>query len=251
MADLFWLSDEQWAVLEPFMPQNQPGARRVMDRGVISGIVHVLKSGGRWRDCPRRTARTRRSTTATTGGPAGASGAPCWRRWPRQGGSPKRRLGLNLRQGASLAHRRQRGAKGAGHRTVAGRADHQGPRPRRRPWAACRCPPHAGQCLGREDRARRARFGTGPPEAPRGGPGLRCQPSPPRPEGGWHHAIIPGRRSRKRPIQHDERRYKERWRIEAAFCRLKDFRRVATRYDKLAANFASAVALAAVIAFWC
>ena len=29
MADLFWLSDEQWAVLEPFMPKNQPGARRV------------------------------------------------------------------------------------------------------------------------------------------------------------------------------------------------------------------------------
>jgi transposase len=50
MADLFWLSDEQWAVLEPFMPQNQPGARRVDDRRVISGIIHVLKSGGRWRD---------------------------------------------------------------------------------------------------------------------------------------------------------------------------------------------------------
>ena len=63
--------------------------------------------------------------------------------------------------------------------------------------------------------------------------------------------VIPGTRSRKRPIRHDKRRYRERWRIEAVFCRLKDFRRVATRYDKLAANFASAVALAAVIAFWC
>jgi transposase len=63
--------------------------------------------------------------------------------------------------------------------------------------------------------------------------------------------VIPGTRSRKHPIQYDQRRYRERWRIEAAFCRLKDFRRVATRYDKLAANFASAVALAAVIAFWC
>ena len=52
MADLFWLSDEQWAALEPFMPKNQPGARRVDDRRIISGIVHVLKSGGRWRDCP-------------------------------------------------------------------------------------------------------------------------------------------------------------------------------------------------------
>lgn len=52
MTDLFWLSDEQWAVLEPFMPKNQPGARRVDDRRIISGIIHMLKSGGRWRDCP-------------------------------------------------------------------------------------------------------------------------------------------------------------------------------------------------------
>jgi len=62
--------------------------------------------------------------------------------------------------------------------------------------------------------------------------------------------IIPGRRNRKRPIRHDERRYADRWRIEAMFCRLKDFRRVATRYDKLAENFHSAVALAAAVAFW-
>ena len=62
--------------------------------------------------------------------------------------------------------------------------------------------------------------------------------------------VIPGRRSRKRPIRHDTRRYRDRWRIEAAFCRLKDFRRVATRYDKLAVNFLSAVVLAAIVAFW-
>jgi transposase len=40
--------------------------------------------------------------------------------------------------------------------------------------------------------------------------------------------VIPGRRSRTRPIRHDERRYRDRWRIEAAFCRLKHFRRVAS-----------------------
>ena len=62
--------------------------------------------------------------------------------------------------------------------------------------------------------------------------------------------VIPGRRSRRCPIRHDVRRYRDRWRIEAAFCRLKDFRRVATRYDKLAVNFLSAVILATVIAFW-
>ena len=62
--------------------------------------------------------------------------------------------------------------------------------------------------------------------------------------------VIPGRRNRKRPIQYDERRYRDRWLVEAMFCRLKDFRRVATRYDKLARNYQSTVALAAAIAFW-
>jgi transposase len=62
--------------------------------------------------------------------------------------------------------------------------------------------------------------------------------------------VIPGRSNRKRRIRHDERRYRNRWLIEAMFCRLKDFRRVATRYDKLAMNFLSAAALAAVVAFW-
>jgi transposase len=62
--------------------------------------------------------------------------------------------------------------------------------------------------------------------------------------------VIPGRINRKRSIRYDKARYRDRWRIEAAFCRLKDFRRVATRYDKLARNFLSAVALAAIIAFW-
>jgi transposase len=62
--------------------------------------------------------------------------------------------------------------------------------------------------------------------------------------------VIPGRRNRKRPIQYDQRRYRDRWLVKAMFCRLKDFRRVATRYDKLARNYQSAVALAAAIAFW-
>ena len=49
---LFWSSDEAWLAIEPHQPKNQPGARRVDDRGVISGILHVPKSGCRWCDCP-------------------------------------------------------------------------------------------------------------------------------------------------------------------------------------------------------
>lgn len=48
----FWLSDAAWAVVAPLLPRNQPGARRVDDRRVISGIIHVLQSGCRWADCP-------------------------------------------------------------------------------------------------------------------------------------------------------------------------------------------------------
>ena len=63
--------------------------------------------------------------------------------------------------------------------------------------------------------------------------------------------VIPGRRNRKRAIRWDKQRYAGRHLIKNAFCRLKDFRRIHTRYDKLAANFASAIALAAIVAFWC
>ena len=62
--------------------------------------------------------------------------------------------------------------------------------------------------------------------------------------------VIPGRRTRKKAIRYDRLRYNDRHLIENAFCRLKDFRRIATRYDKLAANFFSAVAIAALVAYW-
>jgi transposase len=42
--NLFWLSDEQWARIEPHLPTDVRGVERVDDRRVISGIVHVLKS---------------------------------------------------------------------------------------------------------------------------------------------------------------------------------------------------------------
>ncbi len=50
MGHLFWLPEAQWAVIEPLLPNNKGGARRVDDCRVISGIIHVLKVG--WRDCP-------------------------------------------------------------------------------------------------------------------------------------------------------------------------------------------------------
>ena len=42
MAELFWFSDEQWAQIEPLLPTNTRGLKRVDDRRVLSGIMHVL-----------------------------------------------------------------------------------------------------------------------------------------------------------------------------------------------------------------
>jgi IS30 family transposase len=57
---------------------------------------------------------------------------------------------------------------------------------------------------------------------------------------------IPGRKSRSKPIKYDKRRN----RIEIMFGRLKNWRRVATRYDRCPKVFLSAVALAATVMFW-
>ena len=62
--------------------------------------------------------------------------------------------------------------------------------------------------------------------------------------------VIPNRCNRKQPFRFSKRLYKLRWRIESAFNRLKDFRRIATRYDRLARNYLASVCLAAALVWW-
>ena len=62
--------------------------------------------------------------------------------------------------------------------------------------------------------------------------------------------VIPNRSNRKQPYRFSSRLYKLRWRIECAFNRLKDFRRIATRYDKLARNYLASVCLTAALVWW-
>ena len=61
---------------------------------------------------------------------------------------------------------------------------------------------------------------------------------------------IPGRKSRGKPVGYDKRKYKGRNRIEIMFGRLKDWRRVATRYDRCQTVFFSAICRAATVLFW-
>jgi transposase len=63
-------------------------------------------------------------------------------------------------------------------------------------------------------------------------------------------AVIPNKSNRKRRFSFNKKSYRRRHLVENAICRLKDFRRIATRYDKLARNFLASVCLVAAIVWW-
>ncbi|HMF06455.1 MAG TPA: transposase [Methylocella sp.] len=79
------MTDEQWSRIEPHLPGDVRGKERVDDRRVISGIVHVLKSGCRWRVARLSTGLKRRSMTVLCVGRSAGSGKSCSLRLPGKG----------------------------------------------------------------------------------------------------------------------------------------------------------------------
>jgi len=63
--------------------------------------------------------------------------------------------------------------------------------------------------------------------------------------------VISPTRSRKTPLPYDRGTCRARNLVERVWCRLKDWRRIATRYDKLARNYMAGVLLAASLTYWC
>ena len=61
---------------------------------------------------------------------------------------------------------------------------------------------------------------------------------------------IPSSKSRKRPYPYDKVLYRQRHKVENLFAKLKDWRRIATRYDRCPEGFLSAIALAATVIYW-
>jgi len=196
------------AAIEPHLPKNQPGARQVDDRRVISGVLHVLKVGCRQCDCP---AEYRPSTTVYNS----------FNRWsPRglwlklldalvDGGTVTRSSTYVKAQravfGATGGARRRR--SGGGWTTkVRALTDVIG-----RPYALMLTPGRR-----REGCARAPR--TGRPHAlPAWRQGMRCRPAAPGSRG-RRRSGHPGRRNRKRAIPYDKQRYRDRHLIENAFC---------------------------------
>ncbi|WP_267551890.1 IS5 family transposase [Rhizobium rhizogenes] len=249
MAGEFWLDDRQWAVVAPLLPTNQPGDHRTDDRRVISGIIHVLRTGCRWHDCP---ACYGPSTTVYNR----------FHRWSAKG--IWRRLFETLVQTTdrdlhlidsttARAPRSASGGNGGQNAQAIGRS--RGGRSTKIHAVVDRC---------------------GRPIALRITPGQRgdapvaiplLEPLPPSRLCAADTAydsdtlrdflkvrgtepVIPNNPTRKRIRPFDPIAYRRRNIIERTFCGLKDWRRVATRYDKLVLNFTATCYIAAIVTWW-
>ena len=248
--NLFWLSDEQWQRIEPHLPTDVRGVERQDDRRVISGIVHVLKSGCRWSDCPEAygpptTIYNRFARWARRG---------IWENLFRQLAGNGRSDGhaddrLHARQSASLGGGRKRGeqkqavgrSRGGRNTKIHALADAKG-----RLIAILLTGGEAHDCPVAERLIRRVK----PPKRMLGDKAYDSAELRDELDERGTKPVIPNRSNRKQPFSFSKRLYKLRWRIESAFNRLKDFRRIATRYDRLARNYLASVCLAAALVWW-
>ncbi|QMV01067.1 IS5 family transposase [Devosia sp. D6-9] len=235
---------------EPILPRGRKGAHRADDRRVISGIVYMLKCGARWRDCspefgPYTTVYNR------------------FNRWSRQGPWLQMFEALTghngIFEGAAIdathikAHRSAAGAKG-------------GPRPSHRPFSGGRTAKLHGLVDDR-GRPRMLLLSAGNINDIIMAQALVCTAGLFRrllADRGYDvdhfrnllaergaQAVIASTKSRRVPIPHDPIAHKDRNRVERMWCKLKDFRRIATRYDKLARNYLSVALVAALCPCWC
>ena len=125
--DHFWLTDDQFSKIEPHLPTDTRGKARVDDRRVISGIINVLRSGGRWIDAPpeygpRKTLYNRYVRWAAKG-----VWSALFHALAQAGGPPEQVL---IDSSAVKAHRSASGGKGGekpGDRSLARRTDDQNP----------------------------------------------------------------------------------------------------------------------------
>src|SRR5918994_960588 len=138
--DCFWLTEKQFTRIKPHLPTDTRGKPRVDDRRVISGIIHVLKSGARWVDAPslygpHKTLYNRYVRWAAKG-----MWVDLFHALARAGGLPAHVL---IDSSAVKAHRSVSGGKGGAgpsDRALARRALDQDPRADRPPVPSHRLP---------------------------------------------------------------------------------------------------------------
>ena len=248
--NLFWLSDEQWSRIEPHLPTDVRGVERSDDRRVISGIVHVLRSGCRWCDCPPEygpptTIYNRFVRWARRG---------IWENLFRELAGNGRSVDTQMIDSTHVkAHRSASGGKGGSRsRLLAARAEgatrrsHALADAKGRLLAILLTGGEAHDCPVAERLIRRVK----PAKRMLGDKAYDSAELRDELDERGTKPVIPNRNNRKQPFRFSKRLYKLRWRIESAFNRLKDFRRIATRYDRLARNYLASVCLVAALVWW-
>ncbi|RBW54940.1 IS5 family transposase [Ruegeria sp. A3M17] len=251
MSNLYWLTEDQMTRLRPYFPKSR-GKARVDDRQVLSGIIFINRNGLRWRDAP-----------AAYGPPKTLYNR--WKRWSDMGVFTRIMAGLaaeapdyktiSIDATYLKAHRTassllvEKGGRGrligqtkGGMNTKLHAVTDTSGRPIRFFITAGQASDYTGAA---------ALLGSLPDAdwllPDRGN------------DADWFREAladrgtkpcIPGRKSRNKTVRYDKRRYRRRNRIERMFGRLKNWRRVATRYDPCPKVFLSAIALAATVIFW-
>jgi transposase len=234
------VSDAEWKPIEPLTPRGQRGAHRVDHRRVISGIMHMLRSGARWRDCPAEYGLYTMIYNR-------------FNRWSRQDvwsdifyaltDSTARVGTISIDSTHIKAHRSAAGAKGglpAGGRPVARRAHHKNPRADRGSRPAGSVLDHAKQLPLPTGGTRSAANSSAAPTIA-GRHSLRRQQPAELVGGAWRQGRHTAQSNPQAPHRYDVKTYNGRNLIERMFCRLKDLRRIATRYDKRADVYLSAI----------
>nr|WP_086008376.1 IS5 family transposase [Nitrobacter hamburgensis] len=248
--DYFWLTKDQFARLKPLLPNDTRGKPRVDDRRVISGIIQVLKSGGRWIDAPevygpRKTLYNRFVRWAAKG-----VWVDIFHALATAGGPPAQVL---IDSSAVKAHRCASGGKGGKHQQAIGRS-RGGRTTKIHALTDAECRPVAFLLTGGQI----ADCTAGAvllEEMPRsailhGDKGYDSDAIRRQVEGKGAMPNIPPKANRRWKNCFSPVLYRSRNAIERMFCRLKDFRRIATRYDRLAINFLAAVCIAAAVSYW-
>ncbi|MGO8865951.1 MAG: IS5 family transposase [Alphaproteobacteria bacterium] len=242
----FDLSDEEWALLEPLMPQSRKSARRD-DRKIMNAIFYVLRTGMPWRDLPERygpytTAYNRFNRWSRRG---------IWRRIFDKLASKSRDSLYLIDSTIVKAHRAASGAKGEKNQAIGisrgGRSTkiHANVDSKGRPlnFTLTGGQVHDSQVVEEVLDTAKAPLAVAADKA-YDSQAVRQQI---KDEGAL--PVIPSRSNATKKAYCPKRIYRQRHKIENFFCRIKDWRRIATRYDKLARNFLAAAQLVAAL-YW-
>ncbi|RJE78548.1 IS5 family transposase [Paracoccus sp. JM45] len=251
MSNLFWLTEVQMARLRPFLPESH-GRPRDDDLRVLSGIIFINRNGLRWCDAPREY------------GPAKTL-YNRWKRWSDNGIFARIMVGLAA-EGTDPKKIMIDATYLTAHRTSRSLRTKKGGPARQigRTKGGINTKLHAVT----DAKGRPIRFfmSAGQVSDYKGAAAMLSS----LPKADWLladrgydadwlrealqdkgiKACIPGRNSCKKAVKYDKRRYKKRNRIEIMFGRLKDWRRIATRYDRCPETYRLAIALAATVLFW-